>query len=413
MNEKDKNFVQQLRERLKNIPQTEKLTDFDLLRWLQGFDYKLSTIIPKLIDHVNFLNAYDFESYEPPDVMQKCWPFGLTGPTGKGDNLLYIECAGRLDGEGVLKSVMLTDIMKSVVKAGLYMMQKVREMEAETGRQWGLVHVVDLEHMILDSKQLSIITGPYRLLVRFFMAHYVELYRKIIWVNSPSYVQYLFQIVKPFVPEKTRKKNFSIPILEIMTDLNSTSSLLAFLLSGHDWRTSILEHVDADHLPVHWGGTMVDTQTGDPFCSSLVRIPPLRVDHVHFWTADEKEPAKEDLCTLTVGAWKMDFLTFEVTSSDDPILEWYFWCDGDFGFGVFYEPAAVKIQTSHDDKDEGGRADDLGSMVYPYVDRLPGPTRLPEKDEIVCQKPGFYKIMFNNSFSWMTALKIHYRKGYS
>lgn len=44
---------------------------------------------------------------------------------------------------------------------------------------------------------------------------------------------------------------------------------LAINYSVDDWKEKILEHIDADQLPVYWGGTMTG-EDGDPKCSSKV-----------------------------------------------------------------------------------------------------------------------------------------------
>ena len=42
----------------------------------------------------------------------------------------------------------------------------------------------------------------------------------------------------------------------------------AFILAGN-WKEKLLEYIDADQLPVHWGGTATDPD-GDPYCRSKV-----------------------------------------------------------------------------------------------------------------------------------------------
>jgi hypothetical protein len=37
-----------------------------------------------------------------------------------------------------------------------------------------------------------------------------------------------------------------------------------------NWKQALLKEIDADQLPVHWGGTRTDPD-GDPFCKSQVK----------------------------------------------------------------------------------------------------------------------------------------------
>ncbi len=39
------------------------------------------------------------------------------------------------------------------------------------------------------------------------------------------------------------------------------------------WKDAVLEKIDADQLPVHWGGTQTDPD-GDIYCRSKVRVTP-------------------------------------------------------------------------------------------------------------------------------------------
>ena len=38
---------------------------------------------------------------------------------------------------------------------------------------------------------------------------------------------------------------------------------------AENWKSALLEVIDADQLPVHWGGTATDDD-GDPYCRSQV-----------------------------------------------------------------------------------------------------------------------------------------------
>ena len=44
--------------------------------------------------------------------------------------------------------------------------------------------------------------------------------------------------------------------------------LLFYALPGN-WKSAILQKIDADQLPVHWGGTQTDPD-GDIYCRSKV-----------------------------------------------------------------------------------------------------------------------------------------------
>ena len=61
-------------------------------------------------------------------------------------------------------------------------------------------------------------------------------------------------------------------LFAIVKSLLSQSTIDKFRIYGTDeneWKAALLEHIDADQLPVHYGGTMTDVN-GDPKCSAVV-----------------------------------------------------------------------------------------------------------------------------------------------
>uniref|UniRef100_A0A915KHY8 CRAL-TRIO domain-containing protein n=1 Tax=Romanomermis culicivorax TaxID=13658 RepID=A0A915KHY8_ROMCU len=140
--------------------------------------------------------------------MCKYWPRGIVGETGFGDdNLVFIETLSKVDSDGLIKSSTLFDIVWSMYALRIRnAMDTIRTKEKETGRQWALIHVLDLEGLVFDHKLLTLISGHYKILAQLYTDHSVEMNRKIIAVNVPNFLHHLFNLVKCFIPERTRKK---------------------------------------------------------------------------------------------------------------------------------------------------------------------------------------------------------------
>merc|ERR1712136_575835 len=79
--------------------------------------------------------------------------------------------------------------------------------------------------------------------------NYPENLGRLFVINAPKMFTLLFAAVKPLLTQATIDK-FRI----YGTDEN-------------EWKPALLEYIDADQLPVHYGGTMTDPD-GDPKCSS-------------------------------------------------------------------------------------------------------------------------------------------------
>ena len=54
---------------------------------------------------------------------------------------------------------------------------------------------------------------------------------------------------------------------QVPTAIPNNRNMVCYRLEN--WKEDLLQHIDAEQLPVHWGGTRTDPD-GDPFCKSQV-----------------------------------------------------------------------------------------------------------------------------------------------
>jgi hypothetical protein len=83
----------------------------------------------------------------------------VTGPTGKNNSLLVIESAGRIDLDGLLKSVQLTPFLIQRYKFQERMLKLINDREQRYGTQSSVVYILDLDGLKLDSSLINIVTG--------------------------------------------------------------------------------------------------------------------------------------------------------------------------------------------------------------------------------------------------------------
>ena len=69
---------------------------------------------------------------------------------------------------------------------------------------------------------------------------------------APKFFTFIFNAMKPFMHQATIDK------------------MKIFGSDKEEWAAALLEDIEADNLPLHYGGTMVDPD-GDPKCPSKVR----------------------------------------------------------------------------------------------------------------------------------------------
>ena len=123
-----------------------------------------------------------------------------------------------------------------------------------------------------------------------------------------------FLVVKLiFIAHSTAPKIFSIffNICKLILNKNTIDKIRIF---GHDemeWKAALLEEIDADQLPVYYGGTMTDPD-GDPKCPSKFNMGG-EVPHEYYLSNSLPEP-KEGMETLNViaGASGFKSLKFKV-----------------------------------------------------------------------------------------------------
>ncbi len=71
--------------------------------------------------------------------------------------------------------------------------------------------------------------------------------------SVPKFFTVIYNFMRPFMHQNTLDK------------------VRIFGTNKEEWTAALLEEIEADNLPLHYGGTMVDPD-GDPKCPSKVRF---------------------------------------------------------------------------------------------------------------------------------------------
>ncbi|EFX85378.1 hypothetical protein DAPPUDRAFT_222627 [Daphnia pulex] len=155
-----------------------------------------------------------------------------------------------------------------------------------------------------------------------------------------------------------------------------------------EWSAALLKEIDADQLPVHFGGTMTDSK-GDPKCSSLISLGG-EVPQSYYMEATKPYP-KSYMTALTVPNCGKRKLEFKITQANS-MLRWEFMTEeGDIGFRLYYV------------KSRSGQKFDVVNM-----ERVESHLVM-EEGEIVCTRPVLYIVEFDNSYSYLRSKKLWYR----
>ncbi|VDP28117.1 unnamed protein product [Heligmosomoides polygyrus] len=328
--------------------------------------------------HLKFRKFYDLDhadQIEEHEILRKYFPIGLVGETGRDNTLLVIECAGRIDLVGILKSVQLSDFLIQRFRLQEKMLAAMNALESRTGKQASVVYILDLDGLKFDPSLLSIVTGPYRILWASVYTNYPEWIAQMYIVNAPSFMSLIWKALSPLLPERTRNKVRICTANSDWKDLIQKASPASSLTSHILRLSSLFQHARPENIPAHWGGKLYDSN-GDGMCRDRLNIPFDPIPKDLYWTPDEKSPGLSDLTTVSIPAGKAKIVTYVLST---------------------HEPTYIVVNSFNR----------RGSDWFPDFD-YPG---MPTVDYLRIRTlgAGVYKVKFGNEEAWVRALSVFYR----
>ncbi|KAK0393325.1 hypothetical protein QR680_000152 [Steinernema hermaphroditum] len=376
--EQDRDVVKFLREQASTLLTKTYDTDYNLLRWAQGYNHNADEALVHLTRHLKFRKYYDLDNIherKSDPILEKYFPLGLVG---KDNKLLVVECAGRIDLQGILLAVQLNTFLTQRFRFQERMLSEINRMERENGSQSSVTYILDLEGLKLDSKLLNVVTGPYRILWASVYSNYPEWIDEMLVVNAPSFIAMLWKAIAPLLPERTRNK-------------------VKIFSGSSDWKAEVLKRCTPESVPVHWGGTKVD-KNGDTKCREILNIPNDLIPKTLYWVPTPEAPKFSDLTKIVIVSGGNHVVTFRVPFSKDPIsIAINRFCERTYSMAVYHS-------------DDDGAIDlDLHQMNdwAPDFD-YPG---MPTVDRVIAPIPGggIVKVKFGNEQAWFRSLPVYYR----
>ncbi|RVE43239.1 hypothetical protein evm_012119 [Chilo suppressalis] len=204
-------------------------------------------------------------------------------------------------------------------------------------------------------------------LLKIYEANYPEILKTCFIVNAPKVFTLAFAVVKKFMHEYT------------------ISKIKIYGTDSKKWKAQVLTMVEADQLPVYYGGSVVD-DNGDPRCQLIVK-PGGKVPKCYYTKNTSKENKKEySKVTIKTG----DTHVVDLLCADpESVLKW--------DLGV----------ESHDIKWSVRRRDAEGTeeVVHGPHTLHPG---APSVGLLPVSGPATYSVMFDNSNAFMRSKKVYY-----
>lgn len=370
MDEKSKLLVNELRQKLGANLESSYDWDFNLLRWLTAYDNNIEQIAPILTSALEFRRNLNLNQLSVDDVdyrsrfnqaMQNNYPGGISGFDKRG-NVVIIEPTGRCDPRGLLYICRCSEFIRWRLFETEHVLQLIIDQERKLQKKCGLTMIMDLEGLTSDQIYMPTMNIYISIIVT-IQKYYPDMLYKLLVIKAPAVMNVAYRMILPFINKKTRDK------LEI--------------ISGDLWRSKLLEMIDEDQLPVHWGGKMIGKFDTYGDIRMAGKVP----------DDDKMGPVystPDDLISLTVARGSASRIKFRLESTST--IEWFFSCPyGDIEFGI------DKFDISTDQR----------KNLVPHF-RL-NTEVVSEFGSMADVEQGDYELVFDNSYSWLRAKAISYR----
>ncbi|XP_033973889.1 SEC14-like protein 2 isoform X2 [Trematomus bernacchii] len=306
--------------------------------------------------------------WRPPEVIEKYLSGGMCGHDREGSPVWY-DVIGPVDPKGLFLSASKQDFIKSKIRDCEVLQQECDVQSQKLG--WNVESIT----MIYDVEGLGLkhlwkpAIETYTEILQMFEANYPEGLKRLFVIKAPKLFPVAYNLVKHFLSENTRQK---INIL------------------GANWQEVLIKYIDAEELPVIYGGKLTDPD-GDPRCRTMIHhvspVPP------SYYVRDHVKMEYEQCTTVSRGSSQQ--LDYEILFPGC-VLRWQFASEGaDIGFGVF-----VKAK-----KGEKKKAAQMEEVVLSqrYNAHL-----VPEDGSLTCERPGVYVLRFDNTYSMFQAKRISF-----
>ncbi|XP_071486789.1 SEC14-like protein 2 [Diadema antillarum] len=305
------------------------------------------------------------EWFQMPEVCLKYWPGGAVGLDKEG-HIVWISPLGNVDPKGMLYSVKAGD----VIKTNIHILERLTKEQEAVSRKLrrnieGITMIIDLEHLGTShmwKPGMNVMTE----IACLFEQHYPEVIHRVFIVRPTKIFPAVYIVLKPFLSEGTREK---IKVI------------------GGSWKDVLLKYIDADVLPVHWGGTVTDAGGNPNMCPSRINLGG-KVPTFYYRKGRSLEHA-EMMTTQELPGKKSVEIKFKANRFGS-IFRYEFKTEShDVAFGI--------TRTTH-----------TGEKVVILDEKRYNSHIVAEDGEIWFEEPGLYIVKFDNHGAFQKTRKLSY-----
>ncbi|XP_074150109.1 SEC14-like protein 2 isoform X2 [Sminthopsis crassicaudata] len=255
------------------------------------------------------------------------------------------------------------------LRARSFDLQKSEDMLRKLGKKIEtFIIIFDLENLGLKHFWKPA-TEVYQEFFSILDNNFPETIKSLIVVKAPKLFPVVYNLIKPFISEKTGKK---------------------FAILGANWKEDLQKFVDPDQLPAEYGGTLTDPD-GNP--KYLTKIRYGGVVPKKYYLQNQMKMQYEH--TVSINRGSSHQVEIEILFPGC-ILRWQFLLDGpDIGVGIYLKTKMGERQ----------RAKEMVEVVPSQKFSSP---LVPEDGTLTCAEQGVYVLRFDNTYSLIHSKKVSY-----
>lgn len=341
-------------------------TDAFLLRWLRAREFDVAKAESMYRSDLEWRreNGIDdlLHGYKIPDVIKENFP-GLVIHPCKDHRPMWIIPAC-VDMKSFVTALTPTVVQRHIVYMLEYLESLKRTSTPEMDKE------LESQYLVIDFDRFSLLQ-VYSLqamktatdMLKTIEEHYPECLEKCISINAPHFFPIFWQLVRPFLSQRTVDK------VEVF--------------GREGWKERLLNIVDAASLPAIWGGDMTGPD-GDPRCRHKVNYGG-RFEEGFDREANSLfgEVGVQQRIIGRRDRWELPISVPKVGAR----LSWRFQtAAGDLAFG---------LRTSS------------GKSIVP-LKRIEACSYIPQGGSWQCDTPGIYVLEFDNTHSWLSGKTLAY-----
>ncbi|KAA0704219.1 SEC14-like protein 2 [Triplophysa tibetana] len=363
----------QFKERLEDVfDQLPNQTDQYLLRWLRARSFnvpKAEAMLRKNLDfHKHMKVDKIIQDWRPPEVIERYVSGGLCGYDREGSPIWY-DIIGPLDPKGLLLSASKQDCLRTKVRDAEILRRECEKQSEKLGKYIEAITIIydceglGMKHLWKPAVEM------YGEVLTMFEENYPENLKRLFLIKAPKLFPIAYNLVKHFLREETRQK---------------------IIILGANWKDVLRNYIDANQLPVIYGGSRTDPD-GDPYCKTMLNYGGV-VPKSYYVRESVKVQYDQN---VTVGRGSFYQLEYEVLFPNC-LLRWQFASEGsDIGFGLFLKTKGYDTK----------KREDMQEIIpiQRYNSHL-----VPEDGSHTCEDAGIYMVRFDNTYSVIHSKKISF-----